>query len=239
MSVLPIVLVHGIRLSGQCWSAVREQLGPERPVTAVDLPGHGSRRGEHFTLPAAIEAIHAEIDRVGGRAVLVGHSLGGFASSAAAAADPSKAAGLVLAGASTSPTRANTTPFALMHHALSRRPDGGARISGRIFDAVLPPRVASDVKNGGIATEAIPDVITALRDFDLRRNLQRYPGPTWLINGARDHLRAEEQRSLTACEQGRLLVIPRSGHYLPLAQPTVFSRLIADVAASCQYQEGS
>ncbi|GAB2662784.1 alpha/beta fold hydrolase [Nocardia goodfellowii] len=128
-------------------------------------------------------------------------------------------------------------PFLLAHRALSRRSDGGARVSGRVFDAVLPRRVANDVKDGGIATEAIPDVVAALRDFDLRDSLARYPGPTWLINGARDHVRAEERRSLNACPRGRLLVIPRTGHYLPLAEPVVFSRLILDVAAACHHRE--
>ncbi|MEV0247190.1 alpha/beta hydrolase [Nocardia sp. NPDC050712] len=234
MSVLPIVLVHGIRLSGACWSAVREQIANERPSTTVDLPGHGTRRGETFTLPGAVESIHAEIDRVGGRAVLVGHSLGGFVSVAAAAGDPSRVAGLVVAGASCTPTRANTAPFLLMHRMLSRRPDGGTRISGRIFDAVLPGRVANDVKNGGIATEAIPEVVAAIREFDLVGNLARYPGPTWIVNGARDHLRAEEQRCLRASPQGRLIVVPRAGHYLPLAQPVAFGRLIQDAAAGTE-----
>ncbi|KAA8887132.1 alpha/beta hydrolase [Nocardia colli] len=231
---LPIVLVHGIRLSGACWPAVAEHVAAERPVATVDLPGHGTRRGERFTLAAAVDAVHEGIDRAGGRAVLVGHSLGGFVSTAAAAADPERVAGLVVAGASCPPSRGLATPFTLLHKGLSGRADGGERISGRIFEKVLPTRVAHDIGRGGIATEVIPDVVAALRDFDLTADLGKYPGPVWLVNGARDHFRLGERRSLNACTQGRLLVIPRAGHYFPLAQPRTFARLILDVAAACQ-----
>ncbi|MEV6561473.1 alpha/beta hydrolase [Nocardia sp. NPDC051756] len=231
---LPIVLVHGIRLSGACWPAVAEHVVAERPVTTVDLPGHGPRRGERFTLAEAVAAVHEGIDRAGGRAVLVGHSLGGFVSTAAAAADPDRVAGLVVAGASCPPSRGFATPFMLLHKGLSSRPDGGDRISRRIFEKVLPARVADDIGRGGIATEAIPDVVAALQDFDLTAALGKYPGPVWLVNGARDHFRLGEQQCVNACTQGRLLVVPRAGHYFPLAQPRTFARLILDIAAACQ-----
>ncbi|MFC9894477.1 alpha/beta fold hydrolase [Nocardia sp. NPDC127579] len=234
MTALPLVLVHGIRLSGACWPAVTERVGAERPVTTVDLPGHGSRRGDQFTLDAAVAAVHDGVDRVGGRAIVVGHSLGGFVGTAAAAADPARVAGLVVAGASCQPGPALARPFTAMHRVLSSRPDGGARISRRVFESVLPARVAHDIDRGGIATEVIPDVVAALRDFDLLGGLGAYPGPVWLVNGARDHFRVGERRSLAACARGRLLVIPRAGHYYPLARPAEFAELILDLAAACQ-----
>lgn len=234
MAVLPVVLVHGIRLSGACWSAVVEQLTPERRVTTVDLPGHGTRRGERFTLPAAVDAVHDAVDRVGGRAMVVGHSLGGYVSIAAASAAPGLVSGLVVAGASCAPGRALATPFTVMRRVLSTRPDGGDRISGRVFDAVLPRRVAQDVKRGGIATEVIPDVLGAIEEFDLFGNLGDYPGPVWFVNGSRDHFRIHERRSAAACAQARVLIVPRAGHYLPLAKPAVFAQLILDIAAACE-----
>lgn len=236
MTRLPIVLVHGIRLSGTCWSAVTEHLAPERPVATMDLPGHGARRGERFTLAAAVDAVHQAIDRSGGRALLVGHSLGGFVSVAAAACDPDRVAGLVVAGASFPPNRAVAIPFTVMHKALSSRPDGGERFSSRVFDRALPTRVSHDIARGGIATEVIPDVLAALTEFDLTGHLGRYPGPVWLVNGSHDHFRLGEQRCLKVCEQGRLVTVPRAGHYFPLAEPVAFSRLVMDTAAACDHR---
>jgi pimeloyl-ACP methyl ester carboxylesterase len=73
-------------------------------VIAVDLPGHGSRGAETFTLPAAAAAIAAAIDaEAGGRAVVVGHSLGGYAAMDLAARSPDRVRGLVVSGASQEP----------------------------------------------------------------------------------------------------------------------------------------
>ena len=52
----------------------RDQLAALRragvDALAVDLPGHGARRGEAFTLDGAVEAVAAGIDDVGGRALV-------------------------------------------------------------------------------------------------------------------------------------------------------------------------
>ncbi|MFD0360995.1 alpha/beta fold hydrolase [Nocardia sp. GCM10030253] len=235
---LPLIFVHGIRLSGMSWSVVREQLG-QHPSAAVDLPGHGARRGEQFTLAAAIDTVAEAVDNVGGRAVVVGHSLGGYVSIAAAARHPERVAGLVVAGASCVPNRGFTTPFTLIHRVLSRQPDGGERASGRIFDAMLPPQVAAAIKLGGIATEVIPDVIRASTQFDPLTNLAAYPGPLWLINGSRDHFRSHERRFLAASTNGRLLITPRAGHYLPLAHPAEFARSVLDISHAVAGQRSS
>jgi pimeloyl-ACP methyl ester carboxylesterase len=84
---------------------------------------------------------------------------------------------------------------------------------------------------GGIATEVIPDVTKAFDDFDVLTELAQYPGPVWLINGARDHFRRHERRFLEACVDGRLLIVPGAGHYLPLTHTAEFSRLVLDAAA--------
>ncbi|WP_262391703.1 alpha/beta fold hydrolase [Nocardiopsis sp. CNR-923] len=84
---VPIVLVHGMRVSGSMWRPQVEWLRERgRTVVAPDLPGHGSRRGEVFSLGAAVDTVLGAIEGVGGRALLAGLSLGGFVSIAAAGA---------------------------------------------------------------------------------------------------------------------------------------------------------
>lgn len=227
---LPIVLVHGIRVSGVAWTPHRELLAPA-PIRMPDLPGHGTRRGEPFTLASAVRAVVDAIDDVGGRALVVGHSLGGYAGIAAAARYPGKVAGLVAAGCTAVPGRVLTGAFALAHKVLSKLSDGGDALSRAQMRALLPPAVAEPVITAGIATEAIPGVVAQAATFDPLTDLAAYPGPVWLVNGAHDHFRANERRFVRVCWDGRLIVVPRAGHYLPLARAAEFSRIVRDCAA--------
>ena len=76
-----IVLVHGIRTSATMWRAQTTYLDEqEYASTAVDLPGHGSRMDEDFTLHEALHTIDAAVRAAAekGPVVLVGHSMGGL-----------------------------------------------------------------------------------------------------------------------------------------------------------------
>ena len=94
-----VVLVHGSRLSSAQWAPQVPMLEPHVDVALVDLPGHGTRAAEEFTLARCVEVID-EVVRDGSEApvVLVGHSLGGYAAMAYAAQHGSVLSGLVLAG---------------------------------------------------------------------------------------------------------------------------------------------
>ncbi|ONI72913.1 hypothetical protein ALI144C_43850 [Actinosynnema sp. ALI-1.44] len=221
--MVPVVLVHGIRCHAGAW--ISYEFGHR-----VDLPGHGARLSDAFTMDAAVAVVADAIDALGGRALVVGHSLGGYVSMATAATHPSRVAGLVVAGSTTVPDRFATAPFLAMHSVLTRLPDGGERFSRRMFRATLPPDVVAALGAGPIATPAIPSVVTALRSFDPLRAVAQYPGPTWFINGGHDHLRYHERKFLAAAQDGRLVVIPGTGHYLPMTHPEIFSRHVRDAA---------
>lgn len=226
---LPIVFVHGIRVSGAMWAPHRNLLAPA-PIRTPDLPGHGVRRGEPFTLAAAVRTVVDAIDEVGGRALVVGHSLGGYAGIATAARHPHMVAGLVASGTTLVPGRLLTSAFSLAHKALSRMRDGGEAVSRAQFRGLLPPAVAEPVLAAGIATEVIPQVVAAAARFDPLTDLGSYPGPVWLVNGAHDHFRTNERRFVRVCWDGRLIVVPRAGHYLPMVRAAEFSRIVRDCA---------
>ncbi|GAB3301864.1 alpha/beta fold hydrolase [Epidermidibacterium keratini] len=227
MTSTPIVLVHGIRLSSACWVQVREHL-PGREVIAVDLPGHGSRRGERFTIDGAVEVVSTAIDSAGRPAVLVGHSMGGYAAIATAARDPQLVAQLVGAGCTLVPGALLRGAFSTASTLLSRLPDRGEQVSARVLRRTLPRQVADEVIEAGVATEAVPDVMSAAARFDPLAELAAYPGPVRLINGAHDHFRLQERRFLRACQQGSLRVVPGAGHYLPLTHPARFAALLGE-----------
>lgn len=96
-----IVLVHGAWGQAASWAQVQAVLtGQGHKVEAVDLPGHGShpRRPESVTLDDYGAALGEML--VGGPpAVLVGHSMGGMAISAAAERVPEAVAQLIYVAA--------------------------------------------------------------------------------------------------------------------------------------------
>lgn len=228
---IPIVLVHGMRLSSTMWRPQVELLRAQgRTVVAPDLPGHGSRRGEQFTLGRGLDAVAEAIDSVGGRALLVGLSLGGFVSIAAAGSMPGRVAGLVAAGCTAKPDQALAQVYRIPAVLMDRLPDRGAAVNERFHRLTLRDGAAEAVLDGGLAVEAAPAVIDEVCHMDTLAALGSYPGPVWLINGARDHFRIHEKKFFDACVDGRLVNVPRAGHLVSLDQPVNFTRIVSDAA---------
>ncbi|GAB2749705.1 acetoin dehydrogenase dihydrolipoyllysine-residue acetyltransferase subunit [Salinifilum aidingensis] len=96
----PLVLVHGYGGDKNSWLFVQEPLAQQRPVYALDLPGHGASGkdlGGGDVLGTLTRAVTGFLDALGiARAHLVGHSLGGAVSASAAEAAPQRVASLTL-----------------------------------------------------------------------------------------------------------------------------------------------
>ena len=104
----PLVLVHGLGGSHVNWCAVAPALARTHHVYALDLPGFGrTPLGARSTRLDANTALIAQfIGRVaGGRATLVGNSMGGMLSMMTAAQYPYRVDHLVLVNASYPPVR--------------------------------------------------------------------------------------------------------------------------------------
>lgn len=223
------MLVHGLRTSRTMWRAQVEALRAYGcDVVAVDLPGHGERLGERFTLDGAVDAVSDGVDRVGGRALVVGLSLGGYTAVRHAARRPAQVAGLVAAACSTRPLLALVDGWALLARGIARLPDAGAGLNQGMVDRVLSAEAARDVAAGGFALDVVDDVLRAMRDATPVEDLARVEAPVWLVNGRYDHFRGEERRFLRACRDGRLVVVPGATHLVSLTAPVAFTRVLLD-----------
>jgi pimeloyl-ACP methyl ester carboxylesterase len=94
----PIVLVHGLAGDTTWWARNLEPLCRLTEVYALDLPGFGrSRTQKPFSIDAEFEALGSWLSALKvQRAVVVGHSLGGYLAALLAARSPAQIAGLVL-----------------------------------------------------------------------------------------------------------------------------------------------
>lgn len=97
MTEVGFVLVHGGGHDSRCWDRLVPLL--DGPVTAVDLPGRGTRPANLTTLSIAdfVRAVVEDIDAFGDvdRVVLVGHSMAGITIPYVAEQRPTKVAHLV------------------------------------------------------------------------------------------------------------------------------------------------
>ena len=198
--------MHGTRASSAIWAAQVDALRRHgHAALALDLPGHGTRAGERFSLDGAVAAIDDAVRSFAVAPLLVGLSLGGYASLAYAGRNGDRVAGVVLAGCSTE-TRGKPLRFY-------------GRVSGALDDALA---------FGGGTWHVVTDMLGALAGYSSLADLRRLRLPVWLVNGARDPLRLDERRYLRAAPAARLTVVPRAGHDVNLHAPVAFNRVLLD-----------
>lgn len=78
---MPVVLVHGYLESSEIWNGFSDRLSSEFRVIAVDLPGHGRSEvySETHSMEMMADIIRELLEKLKiEKAVLVGHSLGGY-----------------------------------------------------------------------------------------------------------------------------------------------------------------
>ena len=237
----PLVLIHGFGADLNGWRPMVARLGGDRPILALDLPGHGNSKllgAPGFeTLLDAVEAALAE-ERVAA-AHLVGHSLGGAVATALVERRAVDARSLML-----------IAPAGL-------GPDiNGAFIAGFLrarSEASLAPWIrllAADVSSLGSAIvpttlrqradlgvgEAQAQIAAALfpdgaQAFSVRDDLARIAVPTKVVFGLDDQIiPARHAHGLPGVIGVHLF--PGIGHMPHLEARGEIARLVAELAAS-------
>ncbi|WHM40512.1 alpha/beta hydrolase [Streptomyces sp. BPTC-684] len=222
----PIVFVHGTRFSAGQWSPQLAALEDEFPVAAVDLPGHGARSDQPWSLTAATEVIAAAVDSLDrGPAVVVGHSLGGYASLEFARRCPERLRGLVLAGASVSTRGQWARPYRWTAGLVPRIPaDRLARWNDRLLRRLYPPEVVEATIRSGYAFHTLPAAWNeVLGRFDAGA-MRHVAAPVLILNGEKDTVfRSGEREFARAHPDARIELIPRARHLANFDDPHAFT----------------
>ncbi|MDO4259067.1 MAG: alpha/beta hydrolase [Actinomycetaceae bacterium] len=220
-----VILIHGSMASSAQWLGYADLL-PECDVVTIDLPAHGSRFDESWSLVAAVETIAEAVNKraPGQKVILVGHSLGGYVATLYSVRNWRNLSGLILIGATGDPI-----------HRLA----GVYRIYGRIAQGAHPDKVSKTrltvMRALGVREEQVPDVpkykelpaiwnsIIASCSPGLLGGVNR---PVLLINGEFDQMRFTEKAFLRAAPQAKLAIVPRSTHLAPLTHAEKVAWLI-------------
>jgi pimeloyl-ACP methyl ester carboxylesterase len=166
--------VHGSWHGAWCWERVVPILeGESHRVVAIDLPGHGNDRTPLYriTLGKYAAAICRAASTQGERVIAVGHSMGGFAVSRAAASSPELFSALVYLSAFVPVPGDSLVQLAL------RDRDSLLRRSSALRPTHLHvrPACAKDVFYGDCSAADVAWATSRLRPDPLLPLVQRYP----------------------------------------------------------------
>lgn len=230
-----IVFLHGTRLTGSMWAAQQTALAREFRTIALDLPAHGAHAGEPFTLDGAADAVSAAIrEHGGGRAVVVGLSLGGYVAMALAAREPERVRGLVLAGATAEPVGIRMLPYLALAAAMDGIDDARLdRLNAWLFRRRYPPALAEPIVAGGFWYRGGSSALRALVGERFVPRLAAYPGPTLILNGERDiPFRLFAPTFAAAARDVRRVRLVGATHLANLDRPAAFSEAVRRFATS-------
>lgn len=223
-----VVLVHGLRTSATMWRGQVDALADAgHEAIAIDLPGHGSRMSERFTLAGAVDSIATAVDSAKHPVYLCGFSLGGYTSIHYAGLSPRPITGLLAASCGTQPYRVFLDSWRLAARVIHRLPDRGRGLNDwAVKAAVRDPLLADDVLRGGVALDVMDDALRELRQLHPLESLRRIEAPITFVNGTLDHFRFEERRYLAAAPDARLVHLRGATHMVSLTRPAEFTRLL-------------
>ena len=230
-----IVFVHGTRLTGAMWAVQQAALSGEFRTIALDLPAHGVRATEPFTLEGAADTLSGVIrDEAGGRAIVVGLSLGGYVAMDLAAREPDRVRGLVLSGATAEPIGLRTVPYLGLARLMDGIDDARLdRLNAWFFRTRYPAEIAEPIVAGGFWSAGGVAALRAVAGERFLPRLAAYPGSTLIINGELDiPFRLFARTFAAAAHDPHRVRLAGASHLANLDRPAAFSEAVRRFARS-------
>ena len=217
-SAPPVVLVHGIGMSGEYFLPFADELSAHYDVYVLDLPGYGTTPtpDRALSVPELAEVLAEVIDALGVAApVVIGHSMGCQVVANALAAHPDLCRGYMLIGPTVDPAaRSRRALFwRLLRDTLRELPSTNLVVF-RNYVRMGLLRYLATLRS--MLADRLEDTIT------------RCTAPGAVVRGTRDPIapRSWAARLAGAAPQARLIEVPGAPHALQHHRPR-------DLAAAC------
>jgi len=231
---LPLVIAHGLYGSARNWGVIARRLSDVRDVVAVDMRNHGA--SDWFPVhgyPEMASDLAEVINSLGGRADLLGHSMGGKAAMQLALTDGALLRRLIVA---------DIAPVAYSHdqtrHVIAMR---SLDLTGVTTRAEADRRLSQTIDDASLRAFFLQSLDLKSRPPRWRLNLDvleaempkivgwpdtpgQFDGPTLFLSGANStYVRPEHREAIRAhFSTARFAKIPGTGHWLHAEKPREF-----------------
>jgi pimeloyl-ACP methyl ester carboxylesterase len=235
----PLLIAHGLFGSARNWGVIARRLAEGRQVVAVDMRNHGEspRAPAHGYGDLAADLAEV-VAAIGGRADVLGHSMGGKAAMRLALDRPGTVARLIVADIA--PVGYGHSQSHLIHAmrgldlaGLAHRSEADRRLSATVPDAGVRAFLLQslDLRADPPHWRLNLDVLEAemARIVGWEKAEGRFEGPALFLSGAlSDYVRREHRAAILAqFPAARFAKIPGAGHWLHADRPRDFEAAVA------------
>ena len=233
----PILIAHGLFGSARNWNVISKRLSETRSVISVDMRNHGlSAWAAPHTYGALAQDLADVVAAHGGRADVIGHSMGGKAAMALALSHPTLVRKLVVA---------DIAPVAYGHtqqhmidamrtvdlSVVETRGDADRQLSSVVDEpgvrAFLLQSLDVREKRWRFNLDQLEADMEAILGFPELRDA-RFEGPVLMLSGgASDYVLPEHrERTKALFPAARFAKIPGAGHWLHAEKPREFEAAV-------------
>jgi len=240
-TVPPLVILHGLLGAARNWGTVVKTLGAGRRVLALDLPNHGSSPWtEVMDYPAMTREVARVIEHLGGRAAVMGHSMGGKAAMVLALTRPELVERLVVVDIAPVRYAHSFAPYvkAMRGAALAEarsRAEVDAQLAAHIPDRSVRAFLMQNLEGGAGGYRWRPNLAVLFAHMDDIMDFPRFPedrhyqGPTLFMAGeTSDYIGPEHEDIIKHLfPTGQIVEIARAGHWIHADNPADFMAALA------------
>ena len=222
-----VVMIHGLRGAAAEWIPQRLALEARgHTVLTPDLPGHGTRSREPFSVGEALVTVADAVAGCAEAPLLVGRALGAHLSIEIASVGAA-ARGVVAIGCGVETLGWLDDSYRIAFASHQVLPDKGAALG-----ALSATQFAGSVPRHDRSShpDHFADTLRQLSSLDTLAALRRIAVPVWLVNGQFDLFRLQERAFLAAAASAELVRQPRARLASGIRDPLFTSELLIELS---------